>query len=86
MRELEVHPNFFNCKKTSKKCNPPDFKFYLGKLNNKKFPHIVYNVNFVSVFTALKGKDYKNTLEFCLKVFANLKILKQTAWKSYIYF
>ena len=24
-----------------KKCNPPDFKFYLGKLDNKKCPHMV---------------------------------------------
>ena len=23
------------------KCNPSDFKFFLGKLNNKKFPHMV---------------------------------------------
>ena len=34
----------------------------------------------------LKGNDHKNTLEFCLKVFAKLNILKQTAWKSNIYF
>ena len=27
--------------KTFKKCNLPDFKFYLSKLNNKKFPHMV---------------------------------------------
>ena len=23
------------------KCNPPDFKLFLGKLNNKHFPHMV---------------------------------------------
>ena len=41
-RKTEVHSNFFfNGKKTFKKLNPPDFKFYLGKLNNKKFPHMV---------------------------------------------
>ena len=34
-------PNCFNGKKTFQKCNPPDFKFYLGKLNNKNFPHMV---------------------------------------------
>ena len=34
-------PNVFNGKKTFKKCNSPDFKFYLDKLNNKKFPHMV---------------------------------------------
>ena len=34
----------------------------------------------------LKGKDHKNTFEFCLKVFAKLNILKQTAWKLDIYF
>ena len=28
----------------------------------------------------------KNTLEFYIKVFAKLNILKQTAWKSDIYF
>ena len=43
-------PNIFNGKKLLKKCNPPDFRFYRGKLNNK-FP----NVNFVSVFTALNN-------------------------------
>ena len=26
---------------TFQKCNPPDFKFYLSKLINKKFPHMV---------------------------------------------
>ena len=30
-------PKIFNGKKTSKKCNPPDFKFYVRKLNNKIF-------------------------------------------------
>ena len=34
-------PVVFNGKKTFKKCNPPDFKFYLDKLNNKNFPHMV---------------------------------------------
>ena len=33
--------NFFNGKKLFKKCNPPDFRFYPDKLNNKKFPHMV---------------------------------------------
>ena len=47
-------PNVFNGKKTFQKCNPPDFKFYLDKLNNKIFP-IWCNVNFVSVFTALNN-------------------------------
>ena len=30
----------------------------------------------------LKGKDHKNTNEFCLKVFGKLHTLTQTAWKS----
>ena len=30
-------------KKKLQKCNPPDFKFYLGKLTNTKF-HITYGV------------------------------------------
>ena len=55
--KLEVHPKFFNGKKKKKnflKCNRPDFKFYLYKLNNKKYFLIWCNVNFESVFTALK--------------------------------
>ena len=37
-----VHPTIFFCgKKTFQKCNPPDFKFYLRKFNNKNFPHMV---------------------------------------------
>ena len=44
--------NVFNGKKLFKRCNPPDFKFYLDKLNNKKIPTWC-NVKFVSVFTAL---------------------------------
>ena len=36
------------------KCNPPDFKFYLDNLNNKKIP-IWCNIKFVSVFTALNN-------------------------------
>ena len=34
----------------------------------------------------LKGKDHKNTFWFCLNVFVKLNSLKQTAWKSDIYF
>ena len=30
--------NFFVAKKKKKKCNPPDFQFYLDKLTNTKFP------------------------------------------------
>ena len=39
--------------KNFKKSNPPDFKLYLGKLNN--IFYIWSNVNFVSVFTALNN-------------------------------
>ena len=33
-RKTEVHPepNIFSGRKTFQKCNPPDIKFYLGKL------------------------------------------------------
>ena len=35
-------PNFLSSKKTLKKCNLPDFKFYLSKYaNKKKNPHMV---------------------------------------------
>ena len=47
-------PFFLFIFKTFKKCNLTDFKFYLGKLNNKIFP-ICCNVNFVSVFSALNN-------------------------------
>ena len=47
-------PKIFNGKKTFKKCNPLDFKFYLNKFNNKNFTHRC-NVNFVSTFTALNN-------------------------------
>ena len=33
---------FLTGKKTFKKCNPPDFKFYPSKLIDKNFPHMVY--------------------------------------------
>ena len=33
------------------------------------------------MYFILNGKDHKNMLEFCLKVFAKLNILKQTVWK-----
>ena len=36
--------------------------------------------------TQFKGEDYKNTNEFCLKLFGKLHILTQTAWKSDSYF
>ena len=32
--------NFFVAKQKNK-CNAPDFKFYLGKLTDTKFPHIL---------------------------------------------
>ena len=41
----EVHPKSHCCKNTFQNCNPPDFKFYLGKVN----------VNFESVFTAINN-------------------------------
>ena len=34
-------PMFLTVKKLKKKCNPPDFKSYLDKLNNKENPHMV---------------------------------------------
>ena len=34
-------PKFLCGKKCLKKCNPPDFKFYLSKFTNKNFPHMV---------------------------------------------
>ena len=40
-RKPEVNSKFFKLLQMFQKCNPPDFKFYLGKLNNKIFPHIV---------------------------------------------
>ena len=46
--------NLFVVKKTFQKCNPPDFEFYLGKLNDKKIP-IWCNVNFESVFIAINN-------------------------------
>ena len=36
-----AHSKYFLLLKTFKKCNAPDFKFCLGKLNNKTFPHMV---------------------------------------------
>ena len=40
-RKPEDHPNILSGKKTFQKYNPPDFKFYLSKLTNKIFPHMV---------------------------------------------
>ena len=37
-RKPEVNSKFF---KLLQECNPPDFKFYLVKLSNKMFPHMV---------------------------------------------
>ena len=54
-------PNFFNGKKTFKKCNPPDFKFYLDKLHNKNFP-VWCSVNFEYVFTALNSTKKARTI------------------------
>ena len=34
-------PKFLSGKKTLKKCNPPDFKFYPSKFTDKNFPHMV---------------------------------------------
>ena len=52
-RKPEVPQNFLMVK-TFKKCNPPDFKFYLCKVGNKTFSHMV-QCYFLSVFTALNG-------------------------------
>ena len=40
-RKPEDHPKLFKWYKTFQKYNPPDFKFYLSKLTNKIFPHMV---------------------------------------------
>ena len=41
VQKPEVHSKIFLVVKTFKKCNPPDFKFYLSKLTNKNFRHMV---------------------------------------------
>ena len=54
---LKSIPNCLMVKKKKKKkktCNPPDFKSYLDKLNNKKIL-IWCNVKVVSIFTALNN-------------------------------
>ena len=38
-RKPEIHPKHSLVAKTFQKCNPLDFKFYLGSLTNKFFPH-----------------------------------------------
>ena len=70
VRKSVVHPKSFNGKKNFLKINPPDFKFYVDKLNNKIFP-IWCNVNFVSVFTALNNtkKQTKLTSHHMGKIF-----------------
>ena len=46
--------------KNVNKCNPPDFKLYLGKLNNNIFPILILcNSNLEYVFTALSKKKKK---------------------------
>ena len=54
-RKIEVDPKLLSGK-TFQKCNPPDFKFYLGKLTNIFFP-LWCNVQFtcfIAVFNAVK--------------------------------
>ena len=41
VRKPENHPKIFKWYFLVKKCNPPDFKFYPSKLNNKIVPHMV---------------------------------------------
>ena len=49
----QLLPNILlNC---FKKCYPPAFKFYHGKVTNKNFPHVWCNINYMSVFTALNN-------------------------------
>ena len=48
-RKPEDHPKIFKRLKTSKKCNPLDFKFYPRKPTNKIFP-IWCNVKFSFLF------------------------------------
>ena len=47
-----------------KTCNPPDFRFYLGKLNKKSSPmwHIV---TFESVFTTINNTKSKYSKQYC---------------------
>ena len=53
--------------------------FYRGK-------QITTCQNWGQIILNLKGKEHKNTIEFCLKVFGKLHILMQTSWKSDSYF
>ena len=66
--------NFFVVKK-NKKCNLPDFKFYLDKLL-KKFP-IWCNVNFESVLILLLCTDYFN-IKTKLKIHEQLTVAAGT--------
>ena len=40
-KKTEVHPIISLWQKKKKKKKPPDFKFYLDKLTNTKFPHMM---------------------------------------------
>ena len=63
-------PEFLSGKKNFQKCNPPDFKFYIGKATNKHFPkHIWCNVSFASVFIAInntKSKENRTKINITL--------------------
>ena len=52
--------------KTFKKSNPPDFRFYLDKLNNKNLPHMVH-------ISSLAGIKFKIWRVAFFKSFLSLK-------------
>ena len=65
--------NFFMVK-TFQKCNHPDFKFNLGKSSDKIFP-LWCNVNFESVFTAIKQKAEKNRPKINITRYGNFLLV-----------
>ena len=62
-------PNFLSGE-SFQKCNPPDFKFYLGKLINKFSPYgvMLNSLCFIVLFNAVKT-DTKLTLHRMGKCF-----------------
>ena len=69
-RKTEVGPKLFKWYKLKKKCNPPDFKFYLCKLTNKFSPYgvMLNSLCFILLFNAVKT-DTKLTLHHMGKYF-----------------
>ena len=73
-------PICFNGKKGFKKCNLPDFKFYLDKLNNDIPYGAMFILYLITALNTIKSKE-NLTVHHMRKLISSLSVIKFKIWR-----